>query len=106
MRDLAFHAIQLPLYEGIKDAWLANVQSVSGETRRDLQPLESMICGAMAGMTAHLHTLLLFTRCLPPSPAPLHTLLAGLANVLRSFKSNSACFSASARTCLPMALRL
>ena len=51
VRDLAFHAIQLPLYEGIKDAWLANVKSVSGDTRRDLRPLESMICGAMAGVS-------------------------------------------------------
>lgn len=51
VRDLAFHAIQLPLYEGIKDAWLANVKSVSGDTRRDLRPLESMICGAMAGIS-------------------------------------------------------
>jgi len=52
VRDLAFHAVQLPLYEGIKDAWLANVKAVSGDTRRDLRPLESMVCGAMAGATS------------------------------------------------------
>jgi len=63
VRDLAFHAIQLPLYDGIKDAWLAKVHLKRLETesahtgkalekRQNLRPIESMACGAMAGATS------------------------------------------------------
>lgn len=65
VRDLAFHAIQLPLYEGLKDRWLAKVHADEAEraralpghrpsdapapARSDLRPVESMLCGAAAG---------------------------------------------------------
>ena len=65
LRDLAFHAIQLPLYEGIKDVWLARVHrqllQVEGDTgiaagrqpqQTELRPVESMVCGALAGATS------------------------------------------------------
>lgn len=59
VRDLAFHAIQLPLYEGLKDAWLAHAHALTPSKnaspsvkRTELRPLESMFVGAMAGATS------------------------------------------------------
>uniref|UniRef100_A0A7S0EHR4 Mitochondrial carrier protein n=1 Tax=Hanusia phi TaxID=3032 RepID=A0A7S0EHR4_9CRYP len=60
LRDMSFHAIQLPLYEAIKDLWLRrgswshSSQLGSGlqVPARKLQPWESMTVGAIAGATS------------------------------------------------------
>eukprot|EP00282_Hemiselmis_andersenii_P041321 CAMPEP_0172070490 /NCGR_PEP_ID=MMETSP1043-20130122/13289_1 /TAXON_ID=464988 /ORGANISM="Hemiselmis andersenii, Strain CCMP441" /LENGTH=395 /DNA_ID=CAMNT_0012730853 /DNA_START=35 /DNA_END=1219 /DNA_ORIENTATION=- len=44
LRDLAYHAIQLPLYEGVREMWLKR-RGREG----NLEPFESMVCGAIAG---------------------------------------------------------
>lgn len=67
LRDLAYHAIQLPLYEGVKELWLKSTKgkhfntSVANSGKNcakmsavpvRLEPWESMMCGAIAGATS------------------------------------------------------
>ena len=63
LRDVTYHAIQLPLYEAVKDLWVAGgpvawaaehlggpgATSAGKPPRRRLSPWESMACGAVAG---------------------------------------------------------
>lgn len=59
LRDLAYHAIQLPLYEGVKESWLrykrkGELKPAGGWRKKQtgLDAWESMICGAVAGATS------------------------------------------------------
>ncbi|EKX41341.1 hypothetical protein GUITHDRAFT_74767 [Guillardia theta CCMP2712] len=78
LRDMSFHAIQLPLYEAIKDFWLRKISRPSSgdqgswkNAARKLQPWESMTVGAIAGATSGALTTpidVLKTRLMASSP--------------------------------------
>mmetsp|Transcript_78990 Transcript_78990/g.212035 ORF Transcript_78990/g.212035 Transcript_78990/m.212035 type:complete len:425 (-) Transcript_78990:82-1356(-) len=63
MRDVTYHAIQLPLYEAVKSTWGTRISLHNGKPRlnslrksqremRRLAPWENLLCGAIAGATS------------------------------------------------------
>jgi solute carrier family 25 S-adenosylmethionine transporter 26 len=58
VRDIAFHMVQLPLYEAVRDAWVVGVQPLVGSRERHnahapmLSTWESLLCGALTGATS------------------------------------------------------
>ena len=54
-RDIPFAAVQFPIYEQLRLSWAKSLQVV-GKPVQDLPPLESSLCGGIAGSIAAIAT--------------------------------------------------